>query len=45
MEELYYESFKTFLGFKSQLADAQTNLNYTMDLSEGKDIQNKKRNK
>ena len=38
MEELYYESFKTFLGFKSQLADAQTNINYTMDLSEGKDI-------
>jgi hypothetical protein len=39
MEELYYDSFKTFLGFKSELAQLQTDLNYTIDLPEAKDIQ------
>ena len=39
MEELYYQSFKTFLGFKSQLAELQTDINYKMELPDGKDIQ------
>ena len=39
MEELYYQSFETFLKFKSQLAEFQTDFNYTMELPDGKDIQ------
>jgi hypothetical protein len=40
MEELYYESFRTFLQFKSELAAYQTdNFNYAMNLPKGNDIQ------
>ena len=39
MEELYYQSFKTFLGFKSELAEFQSDNSYLMNLPEGKDIQ------
>ena len=39
MEELYYQSFKTFLEFKSQLASFETNTSYFMELPDGKDIQ------
>ena len=40
MEELYYESFRTFLQFKSELAEYQTdNFNYKMNLPKGNDIQ------
>ena len=39
VEELYYQSFKTFLEFKSQLADFQTDNNYVIILPDGKDLQ------
>ena len=40
MEELYYESFRTFLQFKSELAAYQAdNFNYVMNLPKGNDIQ------
>ena len=38
MEELYYQSFKTFLEFKSELENFQADTNYTKNLPDGKDI-------
>lgn len=42
MEELYYQSFKTFLGFKSELAEFQSDNSYLMNLPEGKRYPNSK---
>ena len=39
IEDLYYQSFKTFLDFKSELEKFQTNHTYTMVLPSSKDIQ------
>ena len=38
MEELYYQSFKTFTQFKSEIENFQADINYTMNLPDGKDI-------
>ena len=40
MEELYYQSFKTFLQFKYELAEFQTDPSYKIVLPESKEIPN-----
>ena len=39
IEELYYNSFKVFLSFKSELEKFQVNPNYKISILSGKDIQ------
>ena len=39
MDELYYQSYKNFLDFKSELDKFQSDTNYKMILPDGKDVQ------